>query len=157
MITYFSPNTTPYGPLYKQAHWVLPIVVRLIYSVNIRGRDPRHPLKKMKTLVQRTDSFDKEHTFGIEYKNWRGDLDVKGVYLMQGYEKDDDGIFWAMSKTVCVSSHYSEAERAEIDRIYNNEPVRDGEIVLINGEQYKTRVLGDYSNTAIFDKLEEAN
>ena len=157
MITYFSPNTTPYGPLYKQAHWVLAIVVRLIYSVNIRGRDAHHPLKKMKTLVQRTDSFDKEHTFGIEYKNWRGDLDVKGVYLMQGYEKDDDGIYWAMSKTVCVSSHYSEAERAEIDRIYNNEPVRDGEIVLINGEQYKTRVLGDYSNTAIFDKLEKAN
>ena len=157
MIHYFSPNTTPYGPLYKQAHWVLAIVIRLIYSVNIRGRDARHPLKKMKTLVQRTDSFDKEHTFGIEYKNWRGDLDVKGVYLMQGYQKDDDGIYWAMSKTVCVSSHYSEAERAEIDRIYNNEPVRDGEIVLINGEQYKTRVLGDYSNTAIFDKLEEAN
>ena len=118
---------------------------------------PATPLKKMKTLVQRTDSFDKEHTFGIEYKNWRGDLDVKGVYLMQGYEKDDDGIYWAMSKTVCVSSHYSEAERAEIDRIYNNEPVRHGEIVLINGEQYKTRVLGDYSNTAIFDKLEEAS
>ena len=111
----------------------------------------------MQTLVQITDSFEKEHTFGIDYKNWRGDFDVKGVYLMQGYQKDDAGIYWAMSKTVCVSSHYSEAERAEIDRIYNNEPVRDGEIVLINGEQYKTRVLGDYSNTAIFDKLEEAN
>ena len=47
MITYFSPIATPYGPLYKQAHWVLAIVVRLIYSVNIRGRDARHPLKKM--------------------------------------------------------------------------------------------------------------
>tara|TARA_R100000278_G_scaffold75869_1_gene59153 strand:+ start:43 stop:372 length:330 start_codon:yes stop_codon:yes gene_type:complete len=108
----------------------------------------------MRTLVKRANSFDQENTFGIQYKNWRGDFDVKGVYLMQGYEKDDDGIYWAMSKTPCVKSHYTAADIAETDRVYNNEPVKDGELVLIAGEVYKTRVLGDYSNTAIFDKVE---
>ena len=110
----------------------------------------------MRTLTKRTDSFDKINSFGIEYKNWRGQKDVKGVYLMQGYQKTDDGIYWAMSKTVCVSSDTTQAERDELDRIYNNPPVIDGELVLINGEVHKTRLLsgGYYSNTAIFDKVE---
>ena len=110
----------------------------------------------MRTLTKRTDSFDKINSFGIEYKNWRGQKDIKGVYLMQGYQKADDGIYWAMSKTVCLSSDTTQAERDELDRIYNNPPVVDGELVLIDGEVYKTRLLsgGDYSNTAIFDKVE---
>ena len=87
----------------------------------------------MRTLTKKTDSFDKINSFGIEYKNWRGQKDVKGVYLMQDYEKDGDGIYWAMSKTVCVSSHVTQAESDELDRIYNNPPVVDGELVLIDG------------------------
>ena len=111
---------------------------------------------QMRTLTKRTNSFDKLNSFGIEYKNWRGQKDIKGVYLMQDYEKDGDGIYWAMSKTVCVSSHVTQAESDELDRIYNNPPVVDGELVLIDGEVYKTRLIkgGDYSNTAIFDKVE---
>ena len=52
---------------------------------------------------------------------------------------------------------YTQAERDELDRIYNNPPVVDGELVLIDGEVYKTRLIkgGDYSNTAIFDKVED--
>ena len=59
-------------------------------------------------------------------------------------------------ETVCVSSHVTQAESDELDRIYNNPPVVDGELVLIDGEVYKTRLIkgGDYSNTAIFDKVE---
>tara|TARA_R100001510_G_scaffold15732_1_gene13149 strand:- start:1599 stop:1988 length:390 start_codon:yes stop_codon:yes gene_type:complete len=112
---------------------------------------------QMRKLTKRTDSFDKINSFGIEYKNWRGLKDVKGVYLMQGYQKADDDIYWAMSKTVCLSSDTTQAERDELDRIYNNPPVVDGELVLIDGEVYKTRLLsgGDYSNTAIFDKVED--
>lgn len=111
----------------------------------------------MRTLTKRTDSFDKINSFGIEYKNWRGLKDVKGVYLMQGYQKADDGIYWAMEKTVCVSSHTTQAERDELDRIYNNPPIVNGELVLINNEVHKTRLLsgGAYSNTAIFDKVED--
>ena len=111
----------------------------------------------MRTLTKRTDSFDKINSFGIEYKNYKGLKDVKGVYLMQGYQKADDGIYWAMSRTVCLSSNPSQADVDEIDRIYNNPPVVDGELVLIDGEVYKTRLLsgGDYSNTAIFDKVED--
>ena len=110
----------------------------------------------MRTLTKRIDGFDKINSFGIEYKNWRGQKDVKGVYLMQGYQKDDDGIYWAMSRTVCLSSNPSQTDVDEIDRIYNNPPVVDGELVLIDGEVYKTRLIkgGDYSNTAIFDKVE---
>ena len=37
----------------------------------------------MRTLTKRTNSFDKINSFGIEYKNWRGQKDIKGVYLMQ--------------------------------------------------------------------------
>jgi hypothetical protein len=37
--------------------------------------------------------------------------------------------------------------------IANNEPVRHGDIVIIDGKQYAVRVIGDYSNCAVFDPL----
>ena len=52
---------------------------------------------QMKTPTKRIDGFDKINSFGIEYKNYKGQKDVKGC-LMQGYQKDDDGIYWAMSR-----------------------------------------------------------
>ena len=43
--------------------------------------------------------------------------------------------------------------RDEKKRIRESEPVVDGEIVMIDGDKYKARVLGDFSNCVVFDPV----
>ena len=105
----------------------------------------------MKTLTLNTGSFDQVNSFGIEVKNYKGDMKIRKVSLYQDYEKSGDGIYWALMSGAMVKSSYTDEDRAETDRIYRNEaPVRDGDVVLIDGDQYKTEVNGEYSNCAVF-------
>ena len=106
----------------------------------------------MQTINLSTGSFDQDNTFVIEYTNPRRTqtMDAK---LFQGYQKDDDGIYWAMQRSACLKSHYTEKDSEERARLNASTPVRNGDIVLIDGKQYKARVLGNYSNCAIFDPV----
>mgnify|MGYP000214987163 FL=1 len=105
----------------------------------------------MKTLTLNTGSFDQVNSFGIEVKNYKGEMKIRKVSLYQDYEKSGDGIYWALMSGAMVKSSYTDEDRAETDRTYRNEaPVRDGDIVLIDGDKYKTEVNGEYSNCAVF-------
>ena len=104
---------------------------------------------KMRTLTLSTGSFDQINTFTVFSK--RG-LPTRAS-LYQGYEKEGDGIYWAMQKGACLRSHYSDADKAETARLSREAALMNGEIVLIDGKQYKTRILGNYSNCAIFDAI----
>ena len=105
----------------------------------------------MKTLTLNTGSFDQVNSFGVEVKNYKGDMKTRKVSLYKDYEKSGDGIYWALMSGAMVKSSYTDEDRAETDRIYRNEaPVRDGDVVLIDGDQYKTEVNGEYSNCAVF-------
>jgi hypothetical protein len=73
--------------------------------------------------------------------------------LHQDYEKEGDGIYWAMQRGACLKSVYTDADRAETARLSREPVLLNGEIVLIDGKQYKTRILGNYSNCAIFDAV----
>ena len=102
----------------------------------------------MRTLTLATDNFDQTNTFKIN----TGNAD-KWVMLMRDYQTVGDGIYWAMSSGACIKSNYTAADIAERNRLNSDTPVQHGEIVLIDGEQYKTRVLGNYSDCALFDKI----
>ena len=120
----------------------------------------------MKTLIKHTGYGDQINTFGVRVKpkdirtgvSGDGevitfDLGVKSVCLMQDYEKEGDGIYWGMTDTVMIKDSYTQADKDEKKRIRESEPVEHGDIVIIEGCEYKARVLGDYSNCVVFDPL----
>ena len=104
---------------------------------------------KPRILKLSTGSFDQENTFGVFSK--RG-LPMTAS-LHQDYEKEGDGIYWAMQHGACIKSSYSDADRAETARLSREPVLLNGEIVLIEGKEYKTRILGNYSDCAIFDAV----
>ena len=102
----------------------------------------------MRTLTLSTDTFDQVNTFTIQ-----GPRRTIRACLHRDFEKQGDGIYWAMQKSGMLKSTYTEADKAETIRLSSEPVIQDGEIVLINGEQYKIRVKGDYSDCAMFDKI----
>jgi hypothetical protein len=120
----------------------------------------------MKTLIKHTGYGDQINTFGVRVKpkdirsglNGDGewitfDLGVKTVCLMQDYEKEGDGIYWGMNDGAMIKSSYTQADKDEKKRIREGDPVENGEIVIIDGDKYKTRVIGDFSNCVVFDPV----
>ena len=105
------------------------------------------------TLIRSADTFDQDTTFVIETKGFRR-MKRMTVRLMQGYDKRDDGIFWGMQCSACLKAEYTAKDYEESARLNSMEPVRHGDTVTIEGKQYKARVLGDYSNCAVFDPIE---
>jgi hypothetical protein len=103
----------------------------------------------LRTLTLSIDSFDQINSFPVFSK--RGFPMTASLH--RDYEKWGDGIYWAMNTGACIKNHYTEADRAETARLSRTAPLMDGEIVLIDGKQYKTRVLGDYSNCAVFNEI----
>ena len=104
----------------------------------------------MKTLLITTATMQYDKVFTMDIGAKYGYIEVS---LYQGYQTEDDGIFWGLKRSVCLSSSYTQSDIDYRDRLNNMETVKNGEIVLIDGKQYKTRVLGDFSNCAIFDPV----
>ena len=102
-----------------------------------------------RVLKLAVDNFDQVNTFNVQVTK----TTVAKCSLKRDYDKRGDGIYWAMNPGTTLKSHYSEADRAEAARLTLEFPVRNGEIVMIEGKEYRTRVLGAYSDCAIFDPL----
>lgn len=120
----------------------------------------------MKTLIKNTGFGDQTNTFGVRVKakdirsglNGDGeritfDLSVRTVSLMQGYEKEGDGIYWGMTNSATIKDTYTQADKDEKKRIRESDPVEHGDIVIIDGDKYKARVLGDFSDCVVFDPV----
>lgn len=75
------------------------------------------------------------------------------VALHRDYQAQGDGVYWAMQRGACIKSHYTEADHAETRRLKSENAIQNGEYVLIDGKQYKCRILGNYSDCAIFDPV----
>lgn len=106
----------------------------------------------MQVLTRIQDTFDQDNTFAMEIVKPRRTVRITAS-LQCGYQKDADGIFWAMKRSACLKAQYSDKDREESARLLSMEPVRNGDTVLIGGQQYRVRVLGDFSDCAIFDPL----
>lgn len=104
----------------------------------------------MKTLKLSTGTFDQENTFMVS--NPRNGLGIKAS-LHKDYDSTGDGIYWALQSSACVKSEYSDLDREETNRLSAEGVIQNGEIVMISGNKYKCRILGDYSDCAIFDEV----
>lgn len=104
----------------------------------------------MQTLNLSTDTFDQDNTFIVEHVTARR-IRRMTVSLLCDYKTEGDGIMWGLQKGVCLKSSYTDKDRAETARLKSMEPVRHGDVVTIEGRQYKARVLGDYSDCVVFD------
>lgn len=106
----------------------------------------------MQTLNITTDTLDQDNTFTMEVPGFKKTVRITAC-LHKGYQKDEDGIFWAMKKSACMKAEYSAKDVEERTRLNDMEPLRANDIVLIDGNQYKVRVLGNFSDCAIFDPV----
>ena len=103
----------------------------------------------MKTLTVSTGSFDQVNTFTFDKFKYHNKCS-----LQKDFYKDGDGIYWAMQHGAMLKSHYTEADSAESARLQSGDyTIADGEIVLIDGKQYKTVFKGDYSDCAMFEPV----
>lgn len=104
----------------------------------------------MHTLNFSTDTFDQDNTFVVGIKGRTGTITVNAS-LHRGYKTEDDGIIWAMKHSACLKGRYTAKDIEETNRLGAMQPVCTGDVVVIDGHQYRARVLGDFSDCAIFD------
>ena len=106
----------------------------------------------MQTLTLSTFTLDQDNTFIIEVKGYSR-MKRMTVSLKQGYHKKGDGIYWGLQGCACLKSEYTAKDNEEQARLAAMTPIRKGDIVLIDGIEYKANVLGDFSDCAIFEKV----
>lgn len=104
----------------------------------------------MKTLTITTETMQYDKVFTMDIGAKHGYIEVS---LYEDYKTLGDGILWGLQHSACLSATYSQKQIDHRNRLNNMETVKNEEIVLIKGKQYKTRVLGDFSNCAIFDPV----
>lgn len=88
----------------------------------------------------------------IEVKGFKG-LKQLNVFLQKDYNEIGDGIYWLLNAGVMLKSEYTKEEKEAQRKLNNEEPIRNNDIVVIDGEQYKVQVFGDYSDCAVFEKI----
>lgn len=89
-----------------------------------------------------TGAFDTVNTFAFEYEGRRGACRATG-YL---FKDKQENVIYLMKKAGMICDSYSEAQIAESDRLYNMSPVRHGDVVEVEGQRYKVRILGNFSD-----------
>lgn len=102
----------------------------------------------MKTLTVAIDNFDQVNTFNVEYVGTRGILRTLTASL-----RYCDGEFWALKNSACLKDSYTDADDQERNRLASESLVKNNDVVLINGKQYKVRVNGNYSDCATFSEV----
>ena len=122
----------------------------------------------MKTLlcIETVGKKDWDSKIG-SFIQFRGERRMIQGRLMEDYKEVGDGIFWMMQRSICLKAHYSQHDLIE-RRLYNEADIlEDGEIVQIwkvrdygdriedaGKGQYRFKALGDYSDCAVFEKVE---
>ena len=110
----------------------------------------------MRELKLSTGSFDRENTFLVDVGlRYHGEVLPVKASLYCGKETADDGIYWALQHAAVIAASYSTDEIAEKERLAASEPLVNDEVVLINGEEYTAKVVGNYSDCMVFEKVEK--
>jgi hypothetical protein len=99
-----------------------------------------------KQLKLSTGSFDKINTFLVDV----GKHNAK-CSLHRDFHKEGDGILWALSHGSCLQASYSEEQIEERKRLNAEAPIKNGDVVIIEGAEYVAKVRGPYSDCAIFE------
>lgn len=109
----------------------------------------------MRTLNLATDTFDRVNTFTVEVRSVLGRMRNVTASLHRDMEKRGDGILWIMQHSAMIASSYSDEQIAERKRLNEEEPIRNGEVVIVEGKTYRVNVNGDYSNCAVLTEVTE--
>lgn len=105
----------------------------------------------MRTLTLSTGSFDQTNTFEVAPAKANRTTTCS---LYCGFDKEDDGVYWALNSGTTIKASYTEADRAERERLASQGPLVNGEVVLINGEQYRANVREfAVSDQVVFEKV----
>ena len=105
----------------------------------------------MRTLNVAIDSFDKGNMFTVALPRKNRATKIMSCSLHSGYQTEGDGVLWVMQNGAVLKSHYTAADIAHSDRMNSMAPLNNGDVVMIEGKEYKLRVKGDYSDCAMFD------
>jgi hypothetical protein len=108
----------------------------------------------MTNLHISTGNFDQINTFGLEVMDWKKRPIIVKCSLRSGYKTENDNVIWALKSSAMVKDTYTAADYAECERVYKSEPVRHGDTVEIGGAAYRVKVLGNYSDAAIFEPIQ---
>lgn len=102
----------------------------------------------MKALTLSRDSFDQDNTFTILVKGYKRMKNITASL----HHHDECG-YYALKESVCLKDQYTEKDVEESRRLQAMDPLKDGEIVTIDGNMYTVKVNGDYSDCAVFNPV----
>ena len=91
-------------------------------------------------------SMDRSSIFAVEYKGFKGRTVRTEGYIFDSRDCKIDPAIFIMQKSACLQGSYSAADIAHIDRINTETPVRDGDTVEFKGQQFKVKIIGNYSD-----------
>lgn len=113
----------------------------------------------MKTLTYPNDNFDKSADFtleGLPYGRFYLFCAAVDPSFRNSLKKDDPEYttIYGLKHAAMLKDVYTAEEMDYMVRMRQFVPIKDGEIVLIDGKQYRTKIIGDYSDAARFIPVE---
>lgn len=105
----------------------------------------------MRMLNITTDNFDTVNSFEIAVQSKRTGLQSR---IRCQLRQTSDGMLWALNTGSCIKSHYTVEDRAEQARLAAETPIADGDLVVIEGREYRIKVNGAYSDAAVFTPVQ---
>ncbi len=104
----------------------------------------------MQALNFPRDNFDQDNTFTFAYRGMRGIERTATGYL---FNSTEEGVVYIMKQAACLKDVYTDADRAEQRRLDAQIPLRTGDVVTVEGKQYRVRILGNYSDAGRLDPM----
>lgn len=102
----------------------------------------------MQTLTLSTGSFDQDNTFIIETKGFSKIKRMRASLFCCS-----KGNYYALQHASCLKNEYTLQDKLETNRLNTMTAIKHSDIVVINGNSYKVKVTGDYSDCATFEKV----
>lgn len=100
------------------------------------------------TLNFKNDTY-RSASFRVAIASRRGERTIT-CYL---FNSKDEGKIWILQEPACLKDKYSEVDVAELARLNAMTPIRNGDIVEVEGQQYKVRIQGNYSDAGYLVKI----
>lgn len=98
------------------------------------------------------DNFDQDNTFAFAYYNHRNMERGGTAYL---FASPKEGRIYIMQKSACLKDWYTDKDREESARLREQVPVRHGDIVELQGAQYRVHINGNYSDAGYLIPMEQ--
>ena len=105
----------------------------------------------MQTLRQSKGFRDLDAKFTFEITRYNGSKSSRDGYI---FKDDREGKVYIMQSSAVLQSSYTNEEITSRDRLNAMTPIKTGDVVLFEGEQYKVQILGDYSDAGRLIKIQ---